>query len=109
MMPGTGNLTLMPIHPSSTALRHRLLHANKHGYPGGNQENVHHHDAPQHPPFPLMERLPFGSKGKHCNTAQAPKPPINLDDSDCSEYFRPFTLDFQQHSVSRKCIYPHGT
>nr|WP_313504620.1 hypothetical protein [Stenotrophomonas pavanii] len=58
---------------------------------------------------PLIERLPFGSKGKHCNTAQAPKPPINLDDSDCSEYFRSFTLDFQQHPVSRKCVYPHGT
>jgi hypothetical protein len=41
--------------------------------PEGNQEDVHHHDAPQHPPLPLMERLPLGSKGKHCNTAQAPK------------------------------------
>ncbi len=55
-----------------------------------------------------MERLPFevgastAIPRKHLSHNQP-------DDSDCSEYFRPFTLDFQQHSVSRKCVYPHGT
>ena len=86
-----------------------LLHANKHGYPGSNQEDVHHNYTPQHPPFTLMERLPFGSEGKHCDTTQAPKPPVNLDDSGCGKHFWPFALDFQQHPVSRKCVYPHGT
>jgi len=32
VMPGTGNLTVMPIHPPSTTLRRRLLHANKKTY-----------------------------------------------------------------------------
>ncbi|QKW57714.1 hypothetical protein [Stenotrophomonas sp. NA06056] len=63
----------------------------------------------QHPPFTLMGRLPFGNKGKHCNTAQAAKPPINLGDSDCNEHFQPLTLDFQQHPMSRKYVYPYGT
>lgn len=51
VMPGTGNFPVMPIHPSSTALRHPPLHARKPGYPAGNQEQVHHHNAPQPPPF----------------------------------------------------------